>query len=123
MESDDILYVCITCKKNGEAVEPRPGKILYDNLKRLNSKMNIKPVRCLAGCSNGCTLSLTNKNKWTYVIGNLTPDQDEADILSGFTLYEKTRDGKIRFSERPAAFKKQSLARVPPENYMVVEDE
>ena len=63
MESDDILYVCITCKKNGEAVEPRPGKILYDNLKRLNSKMNIKPVRCLAGCSNGCTLSLANKNK------------------------------------------------------------
>ena len=85
MESDDILYICITCKKNGEAVEPRPGKILYDNLKRLNSKMNIKPVKCLAGCSNG--------------------------------------DGKIRFSERPAAFKKQSLARVPPENYMVVEDE
>ena len=42
--------------------------------------MNIKPVKCLAGCSNGCTLSLTNKNKWTYVIGNLTPDQDEADI-------------------------------------------
>ena len=90
MESDDILYVCITCKKNGEAVEPRPGKILYDNLRRLNSKMNIKPVKCLAGCSNGCTLSLTNKNKWTYVIGNLTPDQDEADILSGFTLYKKT---------------------------------
>ena len=85
--------------------------------------MNIKPVKCLAGCSSGCTLSLTNKNKWTYVIGNLTPDQDEADILSGFTLYKKTRDGKIRFSERPVAFKKQSLARVPPENYMVVEDE
>ncbi len=57
------------------------------------------------------------------MIGNLTPDQDEADILSGFSLYKKTRDGKIRFSERPAAFKKQSLARVPPENYMVVEDE
>ena len=47
----------------------------------------------------------------------------DTGILVTKVLYKKTIDGKIRFSERPAAFKKQSLARVPPENYMVVEDE
>ena len=123
MESEDILYICITCRKDGETVDPRPGKVLYENLKRTSASKNIKPVRCLAGCSHGCVLSLSNKRKWSYVIGNLTPNQDEEQIIKGFTEYKNTSDGKIPFSRRPEAFKKRSLARVPPENYEVVEDE
>lgn len=123
MESEDTLYICITCRKDGEAVEPRPGKVLYDNLKRMNTTENIKPVRCLAGCSKGCVLSLNNKSKWSYVIGNLTPNQDEEQIIKGFMEYKETADGKILFSRRPEAFKKRSLARVPPENYEAIEDE
>ncbi len=57
------------------------------------------------------------------MIGNLTPNQDEEQIIKGFTEYKNTSDGKIPFSRRPEAFKKRSLARVPPENYEVVEDE
>ena len=123
MESRDTLYICITCRKDGEAVDPRPGKVLYDNLKRVNKTENIKPVRCLAGCSNGCVLLLNNKSKWSYVIGNLTPNQDEEQIIKGFMEYKETADGKILFSRRPEAFKKRSLARVPPENYESIEDE
>ncbi len=123
MESEDILYICITCRKDGETLDPRPGKILYENLKRTTASKNIKPVRCLAGCSQGCVLSLDNKHKWSYVIGNLTPNKDEEQIIEGFIEYQKTSDGKIPFSSRPEAFKKRSLARVPPANYEVVEDE
>ena len=123
LESGDTLYICITCRKDGEAVEPRPGKVLYDNLKRINATENIKPVRCLAGCSKGCVLSLNNKSKWSYVIGNLTPNQDEEQIIKGFMEYKETLDGKILFSRRPEAFKKRSLARVPPENYEAIVDE
>ena len=123
MGSEDILYICITCRKDGETLDPRPGKILYENLKRTIASKNIKPVRCLAGCSQGCVLSLDNKHKWSYVIGNLTPNKDEKQIIEGFIEYQKTSDGKIPFSSRPEAFKKRSLARVPPANYEVVEDE
>ena len=123
MGSEDILYICITCRKDGETLDPRPGKVLYENLKRTTASKNIKPVRCLAGCSQGCVLSLDNKHKWSYVIGNLTPNKDEEQIIEGFIEYQKTSDGKIPFSSRPEAFKKRSLARVPPENYEVVEDE
>ena len=123
MGSEDILYICITCRKDGETLDPRPGKILYENLKRTTASKNIKPVRCLAGCSQGCVLSLDNKHKWSYVIGNLTPNRDEEQIIEGFIEYQKTSDGKIPFSSRPEAFKKRSLARVPPANYEVVEDE
>ena len=123
MEAENTLYICITCRKDGEVVEPRPGKVLYDNLKRMTASENIKPVRCLAGCSQGCVLSLHNKSKWSYVIGNLTPNQDEEQIIQGFIEYQKTSDGKILFSRRPEAFKKRSLGRVPPENYEVIEDE
>ena len=123
MEPEDILYICITCRKNGETADPRPGKVLYENLKRTAVSKSIKPVRCLAGCSQGCVLSLNNKHKWSYVIGNLTPNHDEEQIIQGFIEYQKTSDGKIPFSSRPEAFKKRSLARVPPENYEVVEDE
>ena len=123
MGSEDILYICITCRKDGETLDPRPGKILYENLKRTTASKNIRPVRCLAGCSQGCVLSLDNKQKWSYVIGNLTPNKDEEQIIKGFLEYQKTSDGKIPFSSRPEAFKKRSLARVPPANYEVVEDE
>ena len=123
MGSEDILYICITCRKDGETLDPRPGKILYENLKRTTASKNIKPVRCLAGCSQGCVLSLDNKHKWSYVIGNLTPNKDEEQIIEGFIEYQKTSDGKIPFSSRPEAFKKRSLARVPPANYEAVEDE
>ena len=123
MGSEDILYICITCRKDGETLDPRPGKVLYENLKRTTASKNIKPVRCLAGCSQGCVLSLNNKHKWSYVIGNLTPNKDEEQIIEGFIEYQKTSDGKIPFSSRPEAFKKRSLARVPPANYEVVEDE
>ena len=123
MGSEDILYICITCRKDGETLDPRPGKVLYENLKRTTASKNIKPVRCLAGCSQGCVLSLDNKHKWSYVIGNLTPNKDEEQIIEGFIEYQKTSDGKIPFSSRPEAFKKRSLARVPPANYEVVEDE
>lgn len=123
MGSEDILYICITCRKDGETLDPRPGKVLYENLKRTTASKNIKPVRCLAGCSQGCVLSLDNKHKWSYVIGNLTPNKDEEQIIKGFLEYQKTSDGKIPFSSRPEAFKKRSLARVPPANYEVVEDE
>ena len=123
MGSEDILYICITCRKDGEPLDPRPGKVLYENLKRTTASKNIKPVRCLAGCSQGCVLSLDNKHKWSYVIGNLTPNKDEEQIIKGFLEYQKTSDGKIPFSSRPEAFKKRSLARVPPANYEVVEDE
>ena len=123
MGSEDILYICITCRKDGEPLDPRPGKVLYENLKRTTASKNIKPVRCLAGCSQGCVLSLDNKHKWSYVIGNLTPNKDEDQIIKGFLEYQKTSDGKIPFSSRPEAFKKRSLARVPPANYEVVEDE
>ena len=123
MGSEDILYICITCRKDGETLDPRPGKILYENLKRTTASKNIRPVRCLAGCSQGCVLSLDNKHKWSYVIGNLTPNKDEEQIIEGFIEYQKTSDGKIPFSSRPEAFKKRSLARVPPANYEVVEDE
>ena len=98
MESEDILYICITCRKDGEPVDPRPGKVIYENLKKTTASKNIKPVRCLAGCSQGCVLSLNNKLKWSYVIGNLTPNHDEEQIIQGFIEYKNTPDGKIAFS-------------------------
>ena len=123
METEDILFVCITCRKNGKTTEPRQGRILFDNLRDKCPKLNVKPVKCLAGCKNGVTLSLWNRGKWSYVIGNFTPDQDEADIIDGFNKYRKTLDGKIPFSKRPRAFKSQSLARIPPLYYEMIEDE
>ena len=123
MEDGDVLYVCVTCRKNEKTTDPRHGRVLFDNLKNKNPHIKVKPVRCLAGCKNGCTLSLWNKDKWSYIIGNLTPNLDESDIINGFEEYKKTLDGKIPFSKRPRVFKSQSLARIPPINYEMNEDE
>ena len=41
----------------------------------------------------------------------------------GMSTGAKTLDGKIPFSKRPRAFKGESLARIPPLNYEINENE
>ncbi|MFN3526794.1 MAG: DUF1636 domain-containing protein [Paracoccus sp. (in: a-proteobacteria)] len=116
-----ILHVCTTCRGTLPAADPdapRPGTLLLDALSRapegVEVGVEIRAVECLSACSQGCAVALSGPGKWSYVYGRLTPE-DAADILTGATAYAATADGIVPWRERPAIFRKQSLARIPPQ--------
>ncbi len=112
-----ILHVCTTCRGvAAEPVEPRPGTRLHQALESgpLPDGVELRAVECLSACSQGCSVALSAPGKWTYVYGRLGPE-DADDILTGAAAYAATADGLVPWRERPTIFRKQSLARVPPQ--------
>ena len=97
------------------AEAPLPGARLAAALALgLPPGVTLRPVECLSACSQGCAVALAAPGKWTYVYGRLTPE-DAADILTGAAAYAASPDGLVPWRDRPAIFRKQSLARIPPQ--------
>ena len=113
------LHVCITCKGQGEfdPEAPRKGSRLFAALMALPAPEGValRPVECLSGCDHGCNLSLSAPGKWSYVYGRMDPDLHPTSILAGAARYAASVDGIVPWRDRPEIFRKQSLARVPPQ--------
>ena len=132
------LDVCITCRgsqlvRDAEPAEeqseaqpaddaPRPGALLLAAIRKaagenseLAADIEIREVECLSACDNGCSVALSFPGKWSYVYGHMTTD-NATDILAGAAAYSASTDGLVRWRERPQVFRKQCLARVPPQS-------
>ncbi|EEW24743.1 DUF1636 family protein [Rhodobacter ferrooxidans] len=113
-----VLHVCTTCRR-GDPVEdaPRPGALLLAALQAegLPEGVELRGVECLSACSNGCAVALSAAGKWSYVYGNLDPVLHAPAILEGAAAYAQAADGLVPWRQRPEIFRKQSLARIPPQ--------
>jgi predicted metal-binding protein len=109
------LLVCVTCERDGTDPEaPRPGRLLADALAGLLPEgVTLRETECLSNCTRGCTVALRGSGRWTYVYGNLSPDQ-AATVGEGAAKYRATADGLVPWRERPDHFRKNCIARVPP---------
>jgi predicted metal-binding protein len=112
------LYVCTTCKMGepvAEGMAP-PGALLHAALLASGAPdgVRIVGVECLSACNTGCAVSLAMPGAWSYVYGRLTP-ADAPDILDGAAKYAATTDGIVVWRDRPVIFRKQSIARIPPQ--------
>lgn len=114
--AEATLYVCMTCRRNDVAVEPRPGAEMLARLTDVPAPegVTIVGVECLSACNNGCSIALAAPGKWSYVYGNLDPEIHVETILAGAALYAMSDDGIVPWRTRPEIFRKQSLARIPP---------
>jgi predicted metal-binding protein len=115
------LFVCITCRLNGEIVEEqpqRPGARLMQILSPLVEagapEIEIVPVECLSNCSRGCTVAVSAPGKWTYVIGALDPEQHADEVLQFARLHQAHADGLPVWRERPVHIRTNTIASVPP---------
>ncbi|WP_022707061.1 DUF1636 family protein [Paracoccus zeaxanthinifaciens] len=113
-----ILHVCTTCRGTDPAADPeapRPGATLHAALSEAPPEgVEVRAVECLSACSQGCSVALNAPGKWSYVYGRLGPE-DAADIREGASAYAATPDGLVPWRQRPVIFRKQSLARIPPQ--------
>ncbi|AZV77390.1 DUF1636 domain-containing protein [Parasedimentitalea marina] len=115
---DVTLTVCTTCRRADVDPEAtRPGSILLAALREtgLPEGVKVRGVECLSACTRGCSMVLSGGDKrWTYVYGDLNPDEHVDDILAGAAAYAATDDGLVPWRARPVIFRKQSIARIPP---------
>lgn len=114
------VYVCVTCRAEGEQALPldgRSGRRLLDALEAelgADPAIRLVPVECLSVCKRPCTVSFAAPGKWTYVYGDLPPETAASVVLEAARLYTATVDGLIPWKQRSEAIKKGVVARIPP---------
>lgn len=117
MASTVDLLVCVTCKREGmDPLAPRPGAVLARALVgRLPEGVTLIETECLSNCTRGCTVALRGPGCWTYVYGNLAPEQ--ADLVAdGAARFAAAPAGLVPWRERSDHFRKNCIARIPPAN-------
>lgn len=118
-----VLSVCTTCRAAGDTSEPRAGaKLLVALLAEAEREpvpgLTIEGAECLSVCKRPCTVAVVSPGRWTYVYGDFDAlDDAEASartLLAGLRRYIETPDGVVPWRERPEAFRKGVVARIPP---------
>jgi len=115
MASTVDLLVCVTCKREGtDPSAPRPGALLAQALAgRVPEGVRLVETECLSNCTRGCTVALRGPGRWSYVYGNLAPEQ--ADLVAeGAARFAAAPAGLVPWRERPDHFRKNCIARIPP---------
>ena len=120
-----ILYVCVTCRSTppvtGDAL--RPGarllaeveqRLAADRAKGGDEGIAVVPANCLSNCPRGCSAAVSASGKWTYVIGDLDPEQHAGDIIDFARQHRAHEQGVPEWRERPEHVRKHTIARVPP---------
>jgi predicted metal-binding protein len=116
------LYICLSCRcRSAEAVpegEPADGRRLYDAVRSLVAEMgprapvHVLPTLCFANCERGCTAGIAAPGKWSYLMGELGPEQ-AGDLLIYAAAYAKAKTGVVLPSGRPASMQTSVIARFP----------
>jgi predicted metal-binding protein len=120
-KSDVTIFVCVSCRRahaDGEGFD-LPGAGLADALRERLSAVDaegiaVTPVECLAVCKRPSTVALVGSGKWTYLVGDLDTDVHLEDIVASALAYQRSDNGIVPWKERPAAFRKGVVARIPP---------
>jgi predicted metal-binding protein len=112
-----VLYVCTSCRAGLPVPDGATcaGQTLFDTVQGLDlpDGVVLRGVECLSACDHGCSVALSKAGGWSYVYGRMTP-QDAPEILRGAALFAASADGLVPWQDRPAVFRKHTLARVPP---------
>jgi predicted metal-binding protein len=117
MAAETVIFVCTTCQRNDvtrQEGELRSGETLLHLLQAQEPAFRIEAVSCMNNCVNGCTVGFGAAEKWTYVFGDVAPDQHIADILAVAAFHQASETGEVPWSKRPEGIKRKTVSRTPP---------
>jgi predicted metal-binding protein len=120
--ADVDIFVCTSCAAGDDEPKGASARALIAAINdRLAGQevegITVRPVECLAVCKRPCTLALAAADKWTYIIGDLTPANSD-DVVAAAISFQRSSNGIIPWSERPQTFRKGVIARVPPMGFV-----
>lgn len=112
------ILVCNRCRHDKFQNDPdiSAGALLLAELEKqeLPTMITVRPVKCLSNCSQGCSIALRGEGRWSYVYGNLSPNEHISSVIDGAIKYLSTSDGLVPWRQRPEHFRKNCIARIPP---------
>ena len=102
------LMLCHFCFESAEGL----------SLDELNAKASARGigteiVDCMAACDHGPAAAITSPGAWTYLLGNLTADDQDA-LLWGAEALAGSADGLLPWEGRPARYRELIRGRIPP---------
>ena len=115
-----VLSVCMTCRDGKESSSDTRGgarlakKILDDFAHEEN--LTVRGVDCMSNCKRACAISITAKDCFTHIFGDIDPDRsDHIELLAELLIrYRGKADGFLRRRDRPKFFQSNILGRLPP---------
>ena len=114
------LSICLSCRDGREEFYMSRGgrrfakKLLNKNL--LKKQVNLRGINCMSNCKRACTISLTAKKSFTYIFGDIDPENSEysESLIELVSKYSLSSDGFLRRRDRPLLFQSSILGRLPP---------
>ena len=114
------LSICSSCRDGREEIYMTRGgrrfakKLLNKNL--LKKQVNLRGINCMSNCKRACTISLTAKKSFTYIFGDIDPENSEysESLIELVSKYSLSSDGFLRRRDRPLLFQSSILGRLPP---------
>ena len=116
-----ILSICNRCRDGKEEeLKTRGGQRFLDNFlnKIKNNKilnLKVRSVACMSQCKRPCVISLTSESNFTYVFGDIIPDNQEftSELFELIRRYSNSPNGFLRRGDRPQLFRSNILGRLP----------
>lgn len=108
------LVVCTTCRlADTDPADERDGA-------RLSAALHAEGIphreqECLSACTRSCAVVFRGRGFWNYVQGSLDPDVHLSDLITMWRAYCASENGIVPWRERPEIIRKNTIARIPPQ--------
>lgn len=114
------IQICVECGTKAVGPGETPlGERLYDLVERILEEdgfdgLNLRKVACLGNCDAECRLALADPERWSWMLGDMDAQADEALLREVFKLWLEAPNGLIPKAQRPQGLTDKSLGRMPP---------
>lgn len=119
------LSICLRCRDGREErdtdLDQRGGRRLaravaaeFDSSTAADRGVVLRGVNCMSQCKRPCTISLSGRDRFTYLFGDLDPKVHATDVLSVAAAYANAPDGFLTRPARPEVMRGGILGRIPP---------
>ena len=112
-----VISVCITCRAGASNDAPRPGVQLCDELNRMfegqAQQVLVRSVQCLGVCKRPATVAVSASNGYTFVFGDLDPQNGPAAIAEFARAFRTADYGFVPWAQRPETLRTRLVARIP----------
>ncbi|HET6538232.1 MAG TPA: DUF1636 domain-containing protein [Sphingopyxis sp.] len=123
------IVACSTCRfspdSRDDADGQRGGQRLYEILMQVKASdpryagISVQKMACLFACQDYCTAHIRDKDKISYILGRLSPDEEAARALLDYAvLHAASRDGRVPYSHWPEGVKGHFITRMPPAGFV-----
>ncbi|MEM8582274.1 MAG: DUF1636 domain-containing protein [Pseudomonadota bacterium] len=119
------LSICLRCRDGRETntadLTQRGGRRLsrsvaehFGDSAAAKLGVHLRGVNCMSQCKRPCAIALSGPNRFTYLFGDLDPQQNADDALSVAAAYAQSEDGFLERAQRPKVLQAGILGRIPP---------